>query len=285
MAQTLLRSLSRTDSGFDVFGDKNDEEVGEDKASGGGSVRGFTDEIKNASKNSKKINIKLNSCTKLKNAFDVQVEARSKNNSISSTSSNDEGISKTPKNLTKKFQNFQNSKNQDRSYNELNSVSSVESAFTNQINIDSSSEFSATSFQKRLFGKINKKYPAKAVSFHKYWASIRINDFMFVEMTPFSLQNGGRDAFNDFLDDCYDDDSVCKLVVYFDETNKEFDTMKTTFSTMDFHQMTTNMLTKTLGEKLTEENFYMVMNCAITTSDEDFSEDELEDGPDLIVLD
>merc|ERR1711879_584384 len=123
LAQTLLRSLSRTDSGFDVFGDKNEEVGEENKASGGGSVRGFTDELKNASKNSKKINIKLNSCTKLKDlAFDVPVEARSKNDSISSTSSNDEGISKTPKNLTKKFQNSKNSKNQDKKcYNELNS--------------------------------------------------------------------------------------------------------------------------------------------------------------------
>lgn len=272
-----------------MFGDKSNQEVGENKkkTSGGGSVRGFTDEIKNASKNSKKINIKLNSCTKLKNAFDVKVEeARSKNNSISSTSSNDEGISKTPKNLTKNFQNLQNfQKNQDKSYNELNSVSSVESAFTNQIDDNSISEFSATSFQKRLFGRINKKnFPA--VSFHKHWASIQINDFMLVEMTPFSLQNGGRDAFNDFLDDCYDDDSICKLVVYFDESNNaEFDTMKTTFSTMDFCQMTACILTKMLGEKLAKDNFYMVMDCAITTSDEDFSGDEsVDEEPDLIIL-
>lgn len=262
-----------------MFGDKRGQEEEENKTSGGGSVRGFTDEIKNASKNSKKIN------TKLKNAFDVKVEARTKNNSISSTSSNDEGISKTPKNLTKKFQNFQNSKNQDNSYNELNSVSSVESAFTNQIDDNSTSEFSITSFQKRLFGRINKKFPAKAVSIHKHWSSIRINDFMFVEMTPLSLLNGGRDAFNDFLDDCYDDDSICKLVVYFDESNIAFDTMKTTFSTMDFYQMTACVLTKMLGEKLTKDNFYMVMDCAITTSDEDFSEDELVDEPDLITLD
>lgn len=102
--------------------------------------------------------------------------------------------------------------------------------------------------------------------------SIQINDVIIVEMNYNSLQKG-REAFNDFLDTCYDDDSVGKLVVYF---NKTGESLKTTFLTMDFGVVSNVKLSKIIGEQVLSGNCYMACDCSISTSDEDFSEDDAD---------
>lgn len=184
--------------------------------------------IKTASKNSK-------NDPKFRRAFYVEA-ARSR---ISSTSSNDEGISKTPKNTNK---NFQMSKNLEvKKYEEKinsDSISSVESAFTSQHPLQFDVQqfyFEENAFRKRLFNKQvnnttnnptnNCNFPIKS---YDHWMSIQINDIVLVEMNYESLQKG-REDFNDFLDNCYDNDSISKLVVYFNKSASDCYPLKTTF--------------------------------------------------------
>lgn len=280
-----------------MFGGKGKQpEVGEEeKTPDGGSAASFNDEIINVTENGVKHsknsalkiqktttktasiktaskfqktgqNIDLKNDTKFKKAFYIEA-ARSR---ISSISSNDEGISKTPKNTNKNFQipiNYQEKVTSD-------SVSSVESALTSQHPLQSdfqrNSSFEKAAFQKRLFKNIvnNSNLPIKS---YDHWMTIQINDLVLVEMNYESLQKG-RETFNDFLDTCYDDDSVSKLVVYFSKCSS----LKTTFFTMDFGVLSSVKVSKMVGEQVLAENCYMVMECSISTSDEDFSEDDAD---------
>jgi len=189
---------------------------------------------------------------------------------ISSTSSTDEGISKTPKN-SKNSKNAKISKNFQEKLTKTASIepASVESAYSSFR--DPKFSFEKTAFEKRLF-----KSPVtnnnKNIKSYDHWMSIQINDIILVEMSYNSLQKG-KEAFNDFLDDCYDDDSVSKLVVYF---NKTADTLRTTFLTMDFGVISGVKMSKMVGEQVLSGNCYMVCDCSVSTSDEDFSGDDVD---------
>lgn len=255
----------------------------EERTPGGGSANGFIDEkLTKNFQNSKKLANSASKTktatktTKIDNKFAFYVEAaRSR---ISSTSSNDEGISKTPKNTNKKFQfskSHQSKVNSD-------SIDSVESALGTkhplqqnfQQNLHQNLQqnlhqnFEKISFQKRLFKTYNNNN--FTVKSYDHWTTIQINDIVLVEMDYESLQKG-REKFNDFLDNCYENDAVSKLVVYF---NKSSSSLKTTFLTMDFGVVASVKLSKMIGEQVLVGNCYMVMECSISTSDEDFSDDD-----------
>jgi len=187
---------------------------------------------------------------------------------ISSTSSTDEGISKTPKH-DKNSKNTRITKNfQEKITSDSVEYASVESAYSSFRQFSNFS-FDKSAFQKRLFKTPNSNNNIKS---YDHWMSIQINDVIIVEMNYNSLQKG-REAFNDFLDTCYDDDSVGKLVVYF---NKTGESLKTTFLTMDFGVVSNVKLSKIIGEQVLSGNCYMACDCSISTSDEDFSEDDAD---------
>jgi len=275
----------------------------EERTPGGGSARGFDDAKKSKNlKNSKKL---ANSASKTKTAtktinidpkFAFYVEAaRSR---ISSTSSNDEGISKTPKNTNKNELKFQLSASKNNNYqSKLNSdsIDSVESALGSKHSLQHNFQknlqpnFEKISFQKRLFKSFNDSNNLTnnstnnstnnfnnnfTVKTYDHWTTIQINDIVLVEMDFESLQKG-RETFNDFLDNCYDNDSVSKLVVYFNKAGLS-SSLKTTFLTMDFGVVSSVKLSKMIGEQVLVGNCYMVMECSISTSDEDFSEDDAD---------
>jgi len=226
-AQTLLQFLSRADNGFDEYGVRGRQTGAkeEERTPGEVGVTRIDENLKKGVTNKttpKKCN-NLNLA-----AFNLEA-TRSR---ISSTSSTDEGISKTPKHdknskipkITKYFQekitDSVKSATVESASVEFASVESAYSSFRQFPNFS----FEKSAFQKRLF-KTPTTNNNTNIKSYDHWMSIQINDVILVEMSYNSLQKG-KEAFNDFLDTCYDDDSVSKLVVYF---NKTGDGLKTTF--------------------------------------------------------
>lgn len=240
-----------------MFGQKRffgkGERKEEDKTPGGGSS--------GANKTLKNLNLKAEKHpknSKIPSAFFVET-SRSRN---LSASSNDEGISKTPKNADKNPKNLKTNL-------EPKSIDSVQSAITNhQLSIK---QFEEIAFQKRLF-----KYLSAGTFTTKSrddsFVYIQINDIVLVEIV--SLR---KESFEDFLDECYDDDAIAKLVVFF----RKSELLKTTFLTMDFGILSASKLSKIIGEQVIADNSYMMIDCSISTSDEDFSEDDSDDLIDI----
>jgi len=219
-------------------------------------------------------------CKKLTIApkFQADFHIEATRSRISSTSSTDEGISKTPKhdknsNNSKNSKITKISKNYQEKITDSVEFASVESAYSSFRQFSNFS-FEQSAFQKRLFKTPTTNNNNTNIKSYDHWMSIQINDVILVEMNYNSLQKG-KEAFNDFLDTCYDDDSVSKLVVYFKKTVVG-DTLKTTFLTMDFGVVSNVKLSKIIGEQVLGGNFYMACDCSISTSDEDFSGDDAD---------
>lgn len=106
--------------------------------------------------------------------------------------------------------------------------------------------------------------------------SLTIADVQMVEIGHASLTNG-REQFNELLDECYDDDSVARLCVFFDKNRDDSKSLENTFKTMDFERISTGRLEKNLSCKFSGKNCYLIIDTNIATSDEDFESCDLID--------
>merc|ERR1712071_139107 len=117
-AQTLLQFLSRADNGFDEFGVSGRQKTGGVKEEE--RTPGEKASVKSIDENFKKCATNKTAPKKCKNLttapkFQAEFHIEATRSRISSTSSTDEGISKTPKhdknsNNSKKFENHKNIK-------------------------------------------------------------------------------------------------------------------------------------------------------------------------------
>lgn len=143
--------------------------------------------------------------------------------------------------------------------------------------------FERSAFQKRLFQDFKTgclAAPSTNIKLTNHWMSLLVNNVQMLEIGHASLANGtgssGRECFNDFLDECYDDDSVAKLCVFFDEKREDSGCLEGTFKTMDFELISAARLSKSLGFQVAAGNRYLIIDTSIATSDEDFDSDLID---------
>jgi len=154
-------------------------------------------------------------------------------------------------------------------------VSDVSDNFVNNF-IDSDKFIEKNLFFRRLYAKncsklSNQKYLEnsilKTLSFQSSkWQTTVINNYMFVELGHTTLNAMSKDDIVELIDLCYDDITIQKLVIFYNNKRTDFKILDKVFKIMDFFKTSSRFLSE---NDPTEIEFCNLNNYWIYDTDND----------------